>query len=75
MEKEVQRLKEKNRSINSCVNEKINSMTHSQKYFEINNKVYKDIKSYLAEKEAVLKQQVINNQFRVKKLQIQKIKY
>lgn len=32
------------------MNNKINLLQHSHKYFEINNKVYKDIKNYLQEK-------------------------
>lgn len=58
LQEEVSILKEKHRSINSTMNNKINSPSHSSKYFEINNKVYKDIKSYLQEKENLLKQQV-----------------
>ena len=32
------------------MNNKMSSMNHSHKYFDINNKVYKDIKAYLLEK-------------------------
>ena len=56
---EVSTLKEKNRSINSCINEKINTINNQHKYFEINHKVYRDIKGYIQEKEAVLKNQVV----------------
>ena len=38
-------------------------MNHSHKYFDINNKVYKDIKAYLQEKELLLKQQVNSSLF------------
>lgn len=55
---EILMLKEKNRSINSCINEKINTINNQHKYFEINHKVYKDIKGYIQEKEAALKSQV-----------------
>lgn len=55
---EISMLKEKNKSINSCINEKINTINNQHKYFEINNKVYKDIKGYIQEKETILKNQV-----------------
>ena len=41
----------------------MSSMNHSHKYFDINNKVYKDIKTYLQEKELLLKQQVNSSLF------------
>lgn len=59
LEGEAALLREKNRSINSCINEKISSISGSHKYFEINHKVYRDIKAYIQEKEAVLKAQVL----------------
>lgn len=52
-------LKQKNKSISSCMSSKISSLEHSHKYFEINNKVYRDIKNYLQEKENMLKMQVL----------------
>jgi hypothetical protein len=58
LEGEAALLREKNRSINSCINEKINSVSGSHKYFEINHKVYRDIRTYLQEKETVIKAQV-----------------
>ena len=58
LEREAAMLREKNKSINSCINEKINSINSNHKYFEINHKVYRDIKAYLQEKETVLKAQV-----------------
>ncbi len=33
-------------------------MNNNNKYFEINQKIYKDIKSYIQEKEQALKMQV-----------------
>jgi hypothetical protein len=59
LEGEAAMLREKNKSINSCINEKINSINNNHKYFDINHKVYRDIKAYLQEKETVLKAQVI----------------
>ncbi len=47
LEKELDSLRKKNQSILECVNEKISQMSISQKYVEINNKVYRDIKAYL----------------------------
>ena len=57
---EVRILREKNRSINSTITK--TSPTHNYKYLDINNKVYKDIKNYIQEKENLLKLQVIRHQ-------------
>ena len=74
MRDEIQILKEKNRSINSTFNNQIKTLTHSHKYVEINNKVYKDIKNFLKEKEILLAQQVKTIKFRQKEWEIWRVK-
>jgi hypothetical protein len=51
LECEIECLKQKNNSMLDYANQKINEMNVHHRYIEINNKVYKDIRAYLNDKE------------------------
>lgn len=51
MEEEITVLKEKNQNISKQVEEKLSAIAMNQKVVEINQKVYRDIKAFLQDKE------------------------
>lgn len=55
LEREVEALRERNRSLKPC-SQRASPLSH--RFFEINQKVYRDVRQYLQEKEAVLAKQV-----------------
>jgi hypothetical protein len=51
LEEEITTLKEKSQSISKQVEEKVSALAMNQKIVDINQKVYRDIKAFLQDKE------------------------